>query len=371
VVDLELLRENIRINLERASELPIRIATKSVRCPEVLRLIQSESDRFRGLMTYHGRETLRLAEMGFDDLLLGYPVVEPPLLQRLAEWVRAGHRICFMADSTDHLDLLEEAGRLAETVVPVCLDIDLSDSYPGLHFGVWRSSLRTIADIQRVGAHSRQLAHIRIAGIMGYEAQIAGVGDRVPGAVLKNAVVRWLQRRAAGRAAARRWEAVNTLREMGFELEFVNGGGTGSLESTVRDDSVTEVTVGSGFYGGGLFDQYRDFSVRPALFYGIPVVRKPVAGVYTCHGGGYVASGAVDGAKAPVVHLPEGGRLDPLEGAGEVQTPVRFTANPALRLGDPVFMRYAKAGELLDHFPSIHLYDKDELREVVTYRGME
>ena len=205
---------------------------------------------------------------------------------------------------------------------------------------------------------------------MGYEAQIAGVGDRYPGAWAKNLLVRLLKRHSVRVVAERRAEMVQAVRELGIPLRFVNGGGTGSLATTARDPSVTEVTVGSGLYAPVLFDYYRDFRYQPAAGFAIEIVRRPRPGIYTCAGGGYVASGAAGRDKLPMPYLPEGTRLLPLEGAGEVQTPVRYEGPIALNLGDPVFLRHAKAGELCERFDRLHLFSEGRIvGEATTYRG--
>ena len=69
-------------------------------------------------------------------------------------------------------------------------------------------------------------------------------------------------------------------------MEFVNGGGTGSLESTAADTSVTELTAGSGLVGPTLFDAYRRFAPEPALLFALPVVRRPGPGLATLFSGG-------------------------------------------------------------------------------------
>jgi D-serine deaminase-like pyridoxal phosphate-dependent protein len=154
------------------------------------------------------------------------------------------------------------------------------------------------------------------------------------------------------------------------ELEFVNGGGTGSIESTVAEPAVTEVAAGSGFYGPMLFQYYRGFSVAPAAGFVLPVVRKPGPGVATVLGGGYVASGAVRKDRLPVPVLPAGLELDPLEGAGEAQTPLVGPAADSLKIGDLVVFRHAKAGELCERFNTLLLVEGGRVvDELPTYRG--
>jgi D-serine deaminase-like pyridoxal phosphate-dependent protein len=136
------------------------------------------------------------------------------------------------------------------------------------------------------------------------------------------------------------------------------------------EHAVTEVTAGSGFYASTLFDRYSAFALRPAAMFAVPVVRRPRADVVTLLGGGYVASGAAGRDRLPKPYLPEGLRLDPLEGAGEVQTPVKGAAARSLQLGDNVYLRHAKAGELCERFDTLHLIEGGAvIDEVPTYRG--
>ena len=104
--------------------------------------------------------------------------------------------------------------------------------------------------------------------------------------------------------------------------------------------------------------------------FALPVVRRPGPAVATLLGGGYHASGAAGRDRLPEPYLPAGLSLLPLEGAGEVQTPVTGDAAAGLRVGDNVYMRHAKAGELLERFDTVHLLQGDRIvEEVPSYRG--
>lgn len=369
-LDMDLLSENIRSIAGKCGDKTIRLASKSLRSVRVIRLVLQSSDRFRGVMCFTVPEALYLAEQGLDDLLVGYPAWDPGPIRKAARAVAEGRRIVLMADSKEHIDHLEAIARETGVRIPLCLDIDMSVSYPGLHFGVRRSPLRTKEEVLTLVRRIASSPHLLLDGLMGYEAQIAGVGDRYPGAWVKNLLVRLLKRHSGRVVAERRAELVQAVRELGIPLRFVNGGGTGSLATTALDPSVTEVTVGSGLYAPALFDLYRDFRYLPAAGFAIEIVRKPRSDIYTCAGGGYVASGAAGRDKLPVPYLPEGARLLPLEGAGEVQTPIRYEGPISLELGDPIFMRHAKAGELRERFDRLHLLSEGRIiGEATTYRG--
>ncbi len=369
-LDVDLLDKNIQANLGRAGDKKIRLASKSIRCVEVLKYIFETHDAFQGIMAYHGAEVLFLIEHGFDDILLGYPVVDKSLIEQLTQQIKIGKQICFMVDSIEHLALLNSIAKQENCKIPVCLDLDVSDNYPGLRFGVWRSSVQTQDHVIDFEAALQQFPNIYLDGLMAYEAQVAGVGDATKNGGIKNTIIKQLKKRSIPRIAKKRQEAVEYLIKKGHALRFVNGGGTGSLESTQAEDCVSEVTVGSGFYNSHLFDNYAQFQFESALFYAIQIVRNPEADIYTCHGGGFIASGNVEPIKAPIIHLPKYGQLDSLEGAGEVQTPIRFLKQTEqLQIGDPIYLRHAKAGELLERFNSVYLLKKDFIKQVPTYRG--
>jgi D-serine deaminase-like pyridoxal phosphate-dependent protein len=210
---------------------------------------------------------------------------------------------------------------------------------------------------------------LELDGLMSYEAHIAGVGDRPPGRPLMGAAIRAMQRASARELAPRRAAVVDAVRAVA-PLRFVNGGGTGSVDRTAAEPAVTEVAAGSGLYGPTLFDAYTSFSPQPAALFALAVVRRPDGRTATALGGGYPASGAAGADRLPAPHLPPGLRLDRQEGAGEVQTPLRGPGAAALRIGDRVWMRHAKAGELCERFDRLHLVRGGELVDTVpTYRG--
>jgi D-serine deaminase-like pyridoxal phosphate-dependent protein len=368
-VDLDLFDANIEDMRARARGKPIRIASKSIRCVPLMRRILAHRG-FKGIMAYSVREAAFLINHGFDDILVAYPAWGEVASSGVLEQMRDGKRLWLMADCIEHLRLLDALGRAAKTCVPVCLDIDMASLYPRIHFGVLRSPVRTPKHAVALYEASRKLRHVRIEALMGYEAQVAGLQDFGPYGFLKNQMVGMLKKSSMREVHARRTKIVKALRDAGCALAFVNGGGTGSIEATASEKVITEVAAGSGFYAPTLFDHYAAFCHLPAAGYAIEVVRRPAEGVYTCLGGGYAASGAAGTDKLPQPFLPETARLIEQEGAGEVQTPIRYAGTIPLKLGDPVFMRHAKAGELCERFNTLHLLEGGEVTgQAVTYRG--
>lgn len=373
LVDLDAFRANAADMLRRAAGTPIRVASKSVRCRALLRMVHERNAGFRGTLAFTLPEALWLAGHGFSDLLVAYPTADRAAVRELAQLTGSdpATRVTIMVDSPAQLDLVDAAAGRDRPPLRVCLDVDAGWWPLGgrVKVGAKRSPVHTP---EQAAALAREVAPrpgFALVGVMAYEAQIAGIGDRPPGARLRGLAIGAMQRRSARELAARRAAVVVAVREVA-ELEFVNGGGTGSLERTAAEPAVTEVAAGSGLYGPGLFDAYSAFTPRPAALFALPVVRKPSAGVATALGGGYLASGAGDRARLPRPHLPAGLRLDAQEGAGEVQTPLLGPAARALRMGDRVYLRHAKAGELCERFDALHLVEGDRIVDAVpTYRG--
>lgn len=368
-VDLDLLDRNIATHLQRARNTPIRIASKSVRSTGILRYLLNASAQMQGLMCYHPAEAAWLAGQGFDDLLIAYPSLDHAALEAALDQVAAGKKIYFMVDMIEHVHALEKLAAQKQVRALVCIDLDMSIQYPALYFGVHRSRVRNAEEAVALFKKMRGLHHVDLKGVMGYEAQIAGLGDAVPGQFAKNQIIRMLKQNAIPKIESRRTRTVLALREAGADIQLVNGGGTGSVESTIQEPTVTEVTVGSGFYCSHLFDNYQAFSCAPAAGFAIQVTRQPGSNIFTCNGGGYVASGTAEPLKLPKPHLPAGVRLEANEGAGEVQTPIHYHGTE-LQCGDPVFFRHAKAGELCERFNSLFLLRGNTIeRQVSTYRG--
>ena len=81
-VDLQALDANAEDLARRARGVPIRIATKSVRCREVLARTLSHPG-FAGLMAYSLAEAVWLVEQGASDVLVAYPSVDRASFRRI------------------------------------------------------------------------------------------------------------------------------------------------------------------------------------------------------------------------------------------------------------------------------------------------
>jgi len=366
VIEREALRHNAMDLLVRAGGIPIRVATKSVRVRAVLDAVL-EIPGYRGILAFTLAEALWLAEQ-HDDIVLGYPTADRAALSVLLADERAASRITLMIDDLAQLDLIDSvAAPAARPEVRVAIDVDASLRSPSLgHIGVRRSPLHSASDVAAFARRVVRRAGFRLVGLQMYEAQIAGQGDA---AGADAPVIRMVQARSRDELRQRRAEIADAMTQVA-PLEFLNGGGTGSLEFTGSDESLTEATAGSGLLAGHLFDGYRSFQPAPAAAFAFDVVRRPAPDIATVLGGGWIASGPAAASRQPLPVWPAGLHTLPREAAGEVQTPLRGTAARNVKIGDRVWFRHAKSGEPAERIDRYHLVsDGVVVAELPTYRG--
>lgn len=381
-LDLTALEHNAADLRLRAGGVPIRVASKSVRCRPLIEALLRQ-DGYAGVLAYSLAEAVWAAGW-CDDVLMGYPSTDREALAALVADEQACARVTLMIDSPEHLHLLDEvAPPGSRPEVRVAIDLDLAYEPPRAgrvtgRIGVWRSPVATAQQARALARVVVARPGVRLVGAMGYEAQIAGVGDALPedsatgrlGRVRDTAqgartlLLRRLQAHSWLDVLERRGAMVRAIDEVaqaaGTPLDIVNGGGTGSVHLTRHDPSVTEVAAGSGLLGPALFAGYRSFSPAPAAAFALPVARRPHADVATVSGGGWIASGPAGPDRVPSVVWPTEVKLDAREGAGEVQTPLRGRGARGLSVGDLTWWRHAKAGELCE----LHL-----VRSAVDARG--
>lgn len=368
-LDMQALDTNIKFINQRVRDKKVRIATKSIRSIQVLNYIYEKLENVSGFMTFTASETCYLLENGFDHLLIGYPVWEEHSVLPIFDYIKKGYDVCFMIDDVRQAKWLNALAKRENLEISICIDINLSIESSIIYFGTRRSSIKTIKVLKELLDSLQKLSHLQINGVMGYEAQLAGVGD-VSIQKWKRPIIQQLQKRSRKQVAKFRNEAVDTILSVTGELEFVNGGGSGSIDFTSQCPEVTEITVGSAFFNPALFDQYSALNLRPAAGFALRITRNPEEHVVVCHGGGYIASGAISIDKQPVLY--EKGKFEyfSLEGAGEVQTPLKVITKETLKLGDTLYFRHAKAGELCERFTKLEaIRNGQHINSFKTYRG--
>lgn len=371
-VDLQKFDRNAKkmADLVRPSGLPIRIATKSLRVPELIQRALDSDPLYRGLMCFSAQEALFLAEKGFNDFLIAYPTVSTTDLAALKKIHDQGKDVYLVVDCTEHLEALSEVFKESQRPFRVLFEVDLSMRLGPLVVGVRRSPLRTTEQILKLVRHIQKFPALKFTGFMAYEAQVAGVGDRNPFKPLLSVLLKPLRQFCAKKIAQKRKLLKQSILAEFPQTEFLfNGGGTGSLSFNLNENqTLSELTAGSGFYCPHLFDYYSNLDLEASAFFALQVVREPEPNWYTCLGGGFIASGEPnwDRIPRPEAHM----KLSDFEAAGEVQTPVH-SSKERLQIGDSVIFRHAKAGELMERFHEVLLVQNGQVNgSAKTYRGL-
>lgn len=371
VVSSTALAHNVHDLLDRRTEsggsTTIRVASKSLRVRAVIEAVEA-MEGYHGVLAYTLPEALWLAET-ISDVVVGYPTVDRAGIKRLGRDDKLAARVTLMVDSIAQLDFIDSViSPSTRASIRVCLELDASwDSRLLGHMGPWRSPLHSIDEARAFAQHISERAGFTLVGLMAYEGQIAGTVDRPKGRPVFGAIVRWMQKQSGRELAERRALAVAAIREI-TDLEFINGGGTGSIESTSAEPAVTEIAAGSGLFGPHLFDHYGAFTPAPAAAFALSVVRKPRPDIATVLGGGWIASGPPAIDRLPIAVWPEGLEMVPREMAGEVQTPLMKASG--LSVGDRVWFRHTKSGELAEHINEVAIVDGDRIVDTLpTYRG--
>ncbi len=169
------MAENARSMTRRAGGKPIRVASKSIRSREVLRRVL-DLPGYQGIMAFTLPEALWLVSHGFRDVLVAYPTADRAAVAALADDERASREITLMVDSPEQFPLL--TGRYP---IRVCLDICAAYVLGAFRAGALRSPSAPPSRPPEIARSIGENPSLRLVGLMAYESQIAGLGDRIPG----------------------------------------------------------------------------------------------------------------------------------------------------------------------------------------------
>ena len=312
-----------------------------------------------GAALLHAAGDAGSGEAGRRDLVVAYPTADRHAISRLAELAQADpdEAPVLMVDEAAHLDLIEDAvaGVQRRSGSRSTSTSATAPCAAAIQAGPKRSPIRTAEQARAFAQEIAARPGLELVGLMAYEGQIAGVGDDAPGKAP-------YATSGSGGCSGRRWPRSpsggprsSPRSPRSRSSSSSTAAAPAAIELTAAEWAVTELAAGSGFFAPVLFDHYSRFSLQPAAGFALPVVRRPAPGFATALGGGYLASGAAGADRLPVPYLPAGLHLDRYEGAGEVQTPLLGEAAERLRIGDRVYLRHAKAGELCERFDRLYL----------------
>jgi D-serine deaminase-like pyridoxal phosphate-dependent protein len=374
VVELEALRHNRRAVVSAVSESPVRvrIATRALRSTALLRHLLmdpeeivngSPTEKLQGLACDTPHEALALLDLGFDDILIHAPICTAVEAQQLAAHVAAGKHVVPTVDCREHVTLLSEAARKADTEIGVCIDVDVSwQPAAEVRFGRLRSPLGDVSSARDLGTFIAETDGTAVVGVSAWASQVADAALPSARKWWTGPLHGWMNTRSIALAADRRVAVVESLKADGHAIRIVNGGSSATLTNTVHDGSVTELTIGGAFLCPMRCDSI-SLDLKPAVFFVAPVCRIP-DGEHIV-----VRSAGTTGLQATPLH-PEGLRIVGGEGLWSHQTPLSVRGStPAI--GTPVVFRPRRVAPLFDRFEEIILLGETEVSErATTYRGI-
>jgi D-serine deaminase-like pyridoxal phosphate-dependent protein len=212
-VDLDLVERNIAAMQRYCDEhgLAFRPHIKTHKLPEIARL-QVEAGAV-GITCQKLGEAEVMADAGFDDILVTYPLVGPHKARRLAALARRV-TMSVVGDSAAVAEGLSEVLGQEELEVDFLVECDT---------GLARTGVQSPQGAAELADLVTRLEGLRFAGLMTYPTR----PESGP----------WLR------------EAREEIERLGLHVEKVSGGGTPTARTTHEIGEVTEVRAGTYVYG--------------------------------------------------------------------------------------------------------------------------
>ncbi|MDZ4849793.1 MAG: alanine racemase [Pirellulaceae bacterium] len=220
VVDLAIVQQNIDRLASYASKhrLNVRPHTKTHKNREMATM-QLAAGAI-GLTMAKVGETEVLADL-CDDLLIAYPMVDGPRVQRIAELART-RTIRVAVDSIFAADAIATAARSAKSTVGLLVEIDV---------GMGRVGVATPSDALKLAEHISSLQGVRLDGLMCYPGQIWAAADE--------------QAAALGWVAEKLHETLDLWKQNGLQAKIVSGGSTPTAYQSHLVPQYTEIRPGT------------------------------------------------------------------------------------------------------------------------------
>ena len=163
-----------------------------------------------------------LAGNGIHDILIANQIVGPLKMRRLMRLLDNAD-VIVSVDGVENIRELADASRQAGKQLRVVIEVDLGFCRAGAAPG---AAVLALADV--IARHSS----LRLAGVMGWEAQTTAIADPAE------------KEKAVAAAIGLLTQSADMCRKAGHDIRIVSCGGTGTLLYCIKQPGVTEVQVG-------------------------------------------------------------------------------------------------------------------------------
>ena len=224
VIDLDALERNLKKMQDLADRMGVRLRVHGKMHKSVDVAKRQIALGACGICCQKVSEAETFARGGITDILVSNQVRDPLKIDRLARLPKMGVRTIVCCDDIDNVAELDEAARRNGTELEVLVEVDC---------GAGRCGVSTVADALAIAKAIDAAAHLRFAGIQGYQGAMQHLET-------------WQARKeAAEKAIALVAEVVEALKAEGLECGIVGGGGTGSYEFEGTSGIYNELQCGS------------------------------------------------------------------------------------------------------------------------------
>jgi len=270
LLDREAFERNLRKMADylAAKGKGIRPHSKTHKCPIIAR---AQLDHGAvGVCAAKVSEALVLCQAGVDRVLITSPVTTSEKAELVAELAGSAPELMIVVDSELGIAQLEAA--LAESEKPLKVLIDLDPR-------MGRTGVREPEDVVQLADRIAGSDRLALMGVQHYAGHVMHIEGH---AARQQASLKHWQRAS---------EIVATLRQRGFVLEIVSGGGTGTYDIDCDVPSVTDLQVGSYLFmdqeylniGGATGPIYDDFETSLTVL--TTAISQPVSGAITVDAG--------------------------------------------------------------------------------------
>ncbi len=252
LIDLDVFERNIKIMGDYFNEknAKLRPHFKSFKCPAIAhKLINAAA---KGITCAKLGEAEVLVNSGIKDILIANQIVDEGKIARLAGMAHGDSKITVAVDNEENIVQLSKAASLIGSTIHILVEVDI---------GMKRCGVNSPEEVLKLAKKIKQSKNLIFEGIQAYEGHLVLIKDykkRVEG--MKEAIEKISKIKLY-------------LKEKGFEISEISGGGTGTYNITGNNTPWTEIQAGSYIFMDNNYNQL-DLPFKSSLTVLATVIHK-------------------------------------------------------------------------------------------------
>lgn len=234
ILDVDVLDRNIRRMADRARDAGLRLRphAKSHKCSFIAK--RQIAAGAAGICCAKLGEAEALAAAGIESILITSPIAGALSAQRAAQLASDIREFLIVVDHPAQASWLNDAAAAAGRKLDVLIDVDV---------GIARTGVSGPTAAVALASAIKRAPSLQLRGVQGYGGHLQHIHGLEA------------RRSATEVATARLAQVVTALRESGYPIETITGGGTGSFASDASCRLLNEIQPGSYLF---MDRQYRE-----------------------------------------------------------------------------------------------------------------